>query len=376
MIRSPKGAAIWSLVLALPALLMRLDPVFFLWSLFLILYVLPWGMCTACMTGGMLPMLVGLAAGIASLYGAGGAAGAAVGALLLLPPATAFCVITVKEIRFQDAVKWMLFALVTGLCAALLLLRSQVPDGDLARAAGETASAWFTGMGDTGDMMLFEFEQFGMLQIPESLFSLARTASIPLPDELRNELLLQVRSAVGQYVNLLLPVQLAGVSLYSAVASVSMSQHYGRLSLLKRGAKEPFPALGMPHLRFWRIPRRWGLAFGLCGLGVLIELVTEAPAAVMVGDALYCVFSTVYTIQGIAVVNFLQHMRGSKRVWHYAVPVLLLLLLPLVPVLLGILDQARDPRGLRGAGKGAAGTGDTTGEEQNDGDDGDGGTLI
>lgn len=347
MIRSTKAAVIWSLVLALPLLLLLYDRMFLLWSLFLILYVLPWGLGVSCLTGGLAPMLVGTAGGIAALYLSFGGLGALVGALMILLPAVVFCVLNMKEIAFASACRWMIFALFTGEAAALAVMRFAAPGGDILGAVAAAAQKAITDMGDAGDLMLNLLENFGMLSIPESLMELAAGASLPLPDALRSELLNQVGDLTRAYLLTLIPMCLGGLNLYFGVGAIGLSQHFGRKSSVKRGAQEPFPQLNMPMLHNWHLPKPWGLVFALMGLGAFLQQIGGSPVPVLIGELLYGLFTTAYTFQGIAVINDIQHKRGTGRGWRIALPVLLMMFLPMVLILAGIMDQARDPRGLR-----------------------------
>ena len=347
MIRSTKAAVIWSLVLALPLLLLLSDRMFLLWSLFIILYVLPWGLGVSCLTGGLLPMLVGTGSGIAALYISFGSLGALVGALMILLPAVVFCVINMKEVPFAAACRWMIFALLTGQAAALAVMRFAAPGGDILGAVANAAQKAITDLGDAGDLTLNLMENFGLLSIPESLMELAAGATLPLPDALRSELLNQVGDLARGYLLTLIPMCLGGMNLYFGVGVIGLSQHFGRKSRVKRGSQEPFPQLGMPMLQNWHLPKPWGLVFALMALGVFLQQIGGSPVPILIGELFYGLFTTAYTFQGVAVINDIQHKRGTGRGWRIALPVLLMIFLPMVLILAGVMDQARDPRGLR-----------------------------
>lgn len=348
LIRSQKAAVVWTVVLALPLLLTLVDSALFLWSLFLLIYLVPWGACTACMTGGLLPMLVGAVSGVLCLAKLFGAAGAGAGILLLLPPMIVFARGQINQTRFPRMVRDMFVAFVVSQLAVLTLLRFTVTGGDVFTAAGAAAQKAISDMGVMGDYMLYLFENMGLLSIPESLAGVASGASLPLPLPLRAELLSQVGNLVSSYLLTLVPVLLTGTNLEMAVMAVALSQHYGRKSRLRRGARDEFfPAIDMPMLKKWYVPRRWGLGFALLGLGYFMPYLSNAVVPVIIGNMCFSVFSTVFTLQGMAVLNDIQHKRGTGKFWRRALPVLLSLILPISLILVGLVDQKSDPRRLR-----------------------------
>ena len=69
------------------------------------------------------------------------------------------------------------------------------------------------------------------------------------------------------------------------------------------------------------------------------------PTAAIAGTVLYSAGHAVFSIQGAALVNFMQKSKGTRRGWRVIVPILLLLFSLLV--FIGIFDQISNIRRLR-----------------------------
>ena len=85
----------------------------------------------------------------------------------------------------------------------------------------------------------------------------------------------------------------------------------------------------------------------LTALLLLVSLLLGSVSAALAvgGVILYTAASTVYMIQGLALINFMQKAKGVKRIWRIIVPGVLLGLSVLPYV--GLFDQITNIRGLR-----------------------------
>ena len=102
----------------------------------------------------------------------------------------------------------------------------------------------------------------------------------------------------------------------------------------------------MPPLRDWHIPRPWGLRIGILGAGYFLSLSANG-ALNLLGKMFFSLFSAVYSIQGIATLNFIQHKKGTRRGWRVALPIILSMLMPNALMFLGLIDQVMNIRMLR-----------------------------
>ena len=102
----------------------------------------------------------------------------------------------------------------------------------------------------------------------------------------------------------------------------------------------------IPHLSLWHLPRPWGLRIGILGLGYFL-VSSDNTALAMLGQMFYCLFTTVFSIQGLATLNFVQQKKGSRYQWRVALPVVLTLAFPNTLTILGLMDQLTNMRMLR-----------------------------
>ena len=101
----------------------------------------------------------------------------------------------------------------------------------------------------------------------------------------------------------------------------------------------------MPPLSMWFVPRGYGWQLGLMLVAGYVLGGSAASGAAIAGRILYAAANAVFTIQGLAVINFMQKARGVKLARRVIVPALLLLF-SILPFL-GIFDQVANIRGLR-----------------------------
>lgn len=362
LIRSPRAALVCALAVSVPMLLLCLSPLTGMYAVMLLLYLLPIALCTAGMVGGALPMAIGTAGGICAMYLLGGKMGAMLSLAYLLPIVAAFFVVILLRISFKKAAPLMIGMHVAGLAAVYLLLR-QMTGGDLYTAAGDAVAAALEGW-ELGDTVLYQFFATGMITLPAELeksMLVSTEELIVLSDAARADLLLSTRTLVSAMLRGFIPSLIAGQSLLGGVGCVYISVRFGYLAAEKRAFRNEkpdsyivredgkkalnFPTLDMLSLSLWHLPRGVGLKVGIAMIaGYLMQ--SGASAALAVGGIiLYTAASTLYTIQGLALINFMQKAKGTKRIWRVIVPALLLGLSVLSFV--GIFDQITNIRGLR-----------------------------
>ena len=355
--RSAKSAVIGTLAVAGPLLIFSLTPALGLYAALLILFLLPVALCTAAMVCGLIPAAAGAGVGLAVMYRLAGAAGLRLTAVYLLPVLAAFFLIVSLRVPFWKGCGWMIGAHVAALAAVYVLLQN-LAGGDLYTVAGQGAAQAIAGW-EFGDDLLYQFYGMGLLNLPENLTGQMLQPVLGgyvLSPEAKEDLLLSVRTLVSTVLKALVPQVIVSQSILGGVGCLLLPLRFGYVAEEKRAflsgkaaegplTKPDFPDLGMQPLSMWYLPRGKGWPVGAAlALGYLLRGSGAAPAAVA-GVILYAAASAVFTIQGAALVNFMQKARGVKRVWRVLVPSLLMLLSVLM--FLGVFDQVTNIRGLR-----------------------------
>ncbi len=357
--RSLRAALIGTLVVCAPFLLMMTGQAgASIVAVYLCQAAMPIALCLLLMWCGLLPALVCLAVGaFCASYTAGALAGALC-ALFLLSVLGAFCACVVKRVPF-----WKTVAAVAGAQflaqLAIFVLLQQTLGGDLyslgARALVEGLRA-----APEGDGMLYQLYQMGVLSLPAEFgtafsdITVLKDGAYVLTDAVREEFLSAVYARARLLLLSYVPTAMVSQSITGAVLGVSLSIYFGRRAARRRAFKydreEPeVPDLGMPELAKWHLPRGMGMRVGALAVGYLVTSFSQSETLAFAGAMMYVAFSAVYSIQGLAVVNFTQKQRGTGAFWRKVTLVALYLLSQQFQVLLilGVLDQALNIRKLR-----------------------------
>jgi len=362
MIRSPRAALVGALAVSLPMLLLSLSPLTGVYAVLFALYLLPVALCTVGTVCGALPMLVSAAAGLFSMYLLLGNHGLTLSAVYVLPVIVAFALVFSQKIPFKKAAPLMIGVHIAALAAVYLLLQ-RMAGGDLYTAAGDAAAS-LLGHWELGDTMLYQLYAMGMITLPQEMQEtmLVSTEEIlVLSDAARADMLLSVRTLVNAMLAGFIPSLIAGQGLLGGMGCLYLPIRFGYIAAEKQAFRHEkpdsyivredgkkvlnFPTLGMPPLSLWFIPRGVGLQVGIAMVAGYLMQSSMSAALAVGGVILYTAASTVYVIQGLALINFMQKAKGTKRIWRVIIPGLLLGLsvLPFV----GIFDQITNIRGLR-----------------------------
>lgn len=400
LIRAGRPAGLMSCLLVLPMMLLAVigrfvEPTAALLNPLVCFFFYPVLLCVAGLWGGMLPLALGLLAAPLALGFSFGARAALLAALYLYPFAAAFVCVVARQTPFFKAVAWMAGALLLSQIAAYLILKA-FAGGDIAVAAGTAVADWVKTSPDM-DTVLFAFYQSGLITVKSELLSdyfvISANSILSVTAQGREQMLLALASAVEDRLFSLPSLILSGSILYS-VGGLGLSLYIGRVASQRSAYKkarraeveaamqrrreaaqhgEPppkieletpkafrerlekaeqetpcgFPDLKMPPLSKWYLPRGAGLQAGLFALGYLPLLFSDQLAAVTVGQMMTAVFSGVYTVQGMAALNFLQKKAGVRAGGRRAALIVIYLLAPVLLILLGVLDQLRNFRALR-----------------------------
>ena len=366
LVRSTRAAVIWSAVLVIPILLLSRSVLSGLYTALILVYLTPVLLCMAGLCAGSLPMGLGLAAAVTGMYMLAGAQGAGLTAIYLLPILAAFVYIILRRVPFWKGCAVMIGVHAAAFVAVFALLQSWA-GGSLYQAAGAAAEDALTRW-ELGDYLLFElYEPLGIIQLTqEQAERLMKDAfqggAFTLPEDIRRDMLLSVSSLISESLQALVPSLIVSQSILGGVGCLLLPLRFGYLAQEKRrflasdaadeAEREPaesqpvdFPDLGMPLLRTWFIPRGVGWQVGAALVAGYLLRYAQVPALSVAGMILYAGASAVFSLQGLALLNYMQHLRSRKRVWRMIVP--LLLMMTRIMTLLGIVDQVVNLRGLR-----------------------------
>ncbi|MBR4359840.1 MAG: DUF2232 domain-containing protein [Clostridia bacterium] len=363
--RSARAAVIWSAVLVIPILLLSRSLVGGLYAALVLIYLAPVLLCTAGLCAGALPMALGLTAALVSMHMLAGEKGLIVGAVYLLPLVGAFVWIILRRIPFWKGCAVMIGVHVACFAALYALLQGWT-EASLYQAAGKAAEdalrQW-----ELGDYLLIElYDRIGVIQLTQeraqqlrdAMADSLRSGVFSIPEEVRKDMLLSVNALVSSQLESMVPGLIAGQSVLGGVGCLLLPLRFGYLAEEKRQflrqdeeadetAKRTmnFPDLGMPPLRTWFIPRGMGWQVGVALAGGYLLQYSGTPALAVAGMILYSAASAVFSLQGLALLNYIQHMRNRKRTWRIIVP--LLLMMTRLLMILGVFDQLVNLRGLR-----------------------------
>ena len=385
--RSPRAGLLGAALMALPMIVFSLSPLLGGYLIALILFAWPTAVCLAGLCCGSLPMLMGTAGALLAMGRVFGQQGLLLTAVYLLPVLAAFLYVIVTRTPFKRGCVMLIVAHVVALAAVFWLLQ-QLAGGDLYGRAGQLAmeglQTW-----ELGDTLLYEFYAMRLLELPASL---AEGALVQVPggytlsDAARADLLLSAKALVTAVLPVMVPSLLVRQSILGGVGCLLLPLRLGGalqsrregteadadvpddapsqdaaepsdattaavLQSIRRPSMRPdpvpagFPDLGMPPFRAWHLPRGIGWQVGLAlVLGYMLQ-VSAVPALAVAGAMLYAAAGAVFSVQGAALINFIQHTRGTKRFWRILVP--LLLLSTSLLLIAGVFDQITNVRGLR-----------------------------
>ena len=368
LIRSVPSAVVGTLALVLPMLILSANLMDGMYLAALLLFLGPAALCVCGAVCGSLPLAVSCAAALLSMGRVFGGRGMLLTAVYLLPVIAVFLTIVLRRVPFWTGCGLMIGTHVA-LFAAVYLILQQWAGGDLYTAAASLSmnalEKW-----EYGDYVLYEFYSMGLIDLPASLAEGVRLEGygILLSDAARQDLLLSVGNLVSSTLSSAIPgLIITRQSIVGGVGCLLLPLRFGYLAQRKRQyGPEPrrapapmegerteagealpvdFPDLNMPALRRWYIPRKYGWQAGAAlALGLLLQGSAQ-PALAVAGMILYNAGGALFTIQGAAMINFSQNMRGTGRFWRVAVPMLLISTSLLMIV--GIFDQIVNIRGLR-----------------------------
>ncbi|MBQ7183480.1 MAG: hypothetical protein IJR97_05775 [Clostridia bacterium] len=278
-----------------------------------------------------------------------GPAGAACALLYYVPVLTVFFFLTVKRPsgRLLPAAA---LSSAAALSQLILYLIVQSHFGGQAFQAFADAVADGIRGSEAGDSLLYLLNMSGLLDLSITVENAVTNVDgrYVLSEAVRENLLGSLRLYLETYLRVLVPSLVVGNGIYQGALISAFPLGWGRRLSPRLQAEKPLPESIMPPFRDWFLPRGHGVPFALMGAAGFICLRIGNPALEELGVILFQVFTTVYTIQALAVVNHRQWLKERHTWWRVLLPVLLLWFLSNLIWILGLIDQAVDFRKLRG----------------------------
>ena len=391
MIRSLKAAVALSMLMLLPLFTVTADAITSVCCIVICVTIMTPLLIVTAVWAGLLPAIVGWVSAVLMAWLPFGMDAGLLMALFLLPGTVAFLVCVQRQTPFFRTALIMIAGELMGGFAVLLILNR--------RAEGEFALRWADQFAqlitDSGmqDELLLTMLRSGLTQLDPNLYNQARGLLGGLSELGREELLLSLKANLTDILGTL-PAILVSNSIWHNLLGLGIGIYFGRRSVihsvvdrrrselmrqvleqrriqLENGevpnpvrlesreqllnelngnceeALKDFPTLQMPPFSLWHLPRRVGLMAALPGLGYLVALYSDAPQAQLVGNMLGCIFSALYTIQGMATMDFILGHGGRKLGFRCVVLAVCSVLLSRVFLFVGIADQLFNIRKLR-----------------------------
>ena len=306
---------------------------------------------------GLIPMFFCLLMALAALLRVGGAMLLGFGALYLLPMTAVYVYCLLRRQPFWHSCAALALAL-SGALTVIYALVQGMTGGQLYAAAGDAVMQSLDGLA-MRDSLLYTLHQMGLLSLPQAMRETALVAvegGYAFSAEAAQELTLQCRTLVMSLLHGLLPALLVSGTATNVLTGMGLGIYFGRRAAQKRAFKrdEPeqdIPDLGMPELRYWHIPRPWGLRIGILAVGYLIMRLPVGDTLYLLGALMWQAFCVCFAVQGLAAINFNQHQRGTRKGWRVAaiIAAMTVSLFQSVLMIIGVVDQINNARGLRPA---------------------------
>ena len=391
MIRSLK-AAIWlTALMVLPALAFSSSVLSGLCGLWVTVLAGPVLLMAAGLWGGLAPLLTGLAIFILQPVYPLGWQAAMLAALYLAPFAAVLFLVNVRRTPFFRAAGLLCCAYLAGAFSCLLVLQ-RLSSGDMYMILARRVADLVTRT-EYGDRLLINLYQNGLIRLDPSLLiraqGLVGGLSVLGRQELTNSLVSALADGFSQapsgavtyavwccFGGFALMVDLGRRAaqkrrygdirkkqLMDAVARQREAIRQGnpsarlelesyesfldRMTRQDKDAPSDGPDFGMPSFSTWYLPRGLGLLMAVPALGLLMSALGTSVAERTVGAMLGALFTSVYGMQGVAVLDFVQKKTGRSLAGRCVFTVILLFLFRFLFVLMGLIDQVMNIRHLR-----------------------------
>ncbi len=346
ILRGKAAAAVMTVLFALAAALC-LDPLTSVLAVVPLYYAAPVFLAFTFVYAGVLPGAVCLilaSAGMSMLLG-----NALYGVIYYLPPLIVFLVMTAWR---RPPHPWPAVALALAVALGQIIPYAMVQarfGGKAFQAFADAAARGIRGS-ELGDTLLYELNRRGLLELTIAAENAVtvRDGLYVLSDAARDNLLSNLILMLEATLEAMVPAMLVGFSLYMGALISAFPLGWGRRLNPRLEEERPLPEALMTPFRNWFIPRGHGWRFALMGAAGYLLINFGAPAVNMLGNILLQVFTAVFTIQGLAMLNYRQLAKGRPVWWRVLLPLILIWLLGAYLWLFGLADQVTDIRSLRG----------------------------
>lgn len=343
LVRNLKMALIWLAAYVVLLWITSYIPILFI----LLCFVSPALLALCGMRAGFVPMAAcAMLTPAAAWLNFGGTLAPLLCALYLWPYLAVHVVCFSRKIPFWQAATAHVALLAVSQTAILLILRPYL-GGNLFSGGAEylvnqiSASPY-------GDQILLQLYQSRLLTVPEEMLTGLRalmealwtslTPGVLMPS-VRTELLNGLRTLLENSLYTFLPATVINNAILAGVFGVA----FPIVSARAKG----IPVPEMAVFASWHLSRSTGLKVFLLGLGNFLPALFPNPGMLLAGNMMWAAFSTIFVIQGAALMDFFQTRGGSRPVFRRLWPCLLYLLVPTLLMILGIADQFLNIRGLR-----------------------------
>ena len=343
LVRSLKASLLWLAAYALLLWVTSNVPILFV----LLCFISPVLLALCGIRGGLVPMAAcALLAPAASWLLFGSELAPLVCALYLWPFATVHAICFARRIPFWQAAAAHVALLAILQTAILLILRPYL-GGNLFSGGAEFLVQQISAS-PFGDQVLMQLYQSRLLNVPEEMFTGMRAlmeaivASLTpgtLMPRVRTELLNGLRTLLENSLYTFLPATVVNNAILAGVFGVAFPIVSARAKKISVPDMAPFAS--------WHLSRSTGLKVLLLGLGNLLPDLFPNPGMLLAGNMMWASFSTIFVIQGAALMDFFQTRGGNRPAFRRLWPCLIYLLMPTLLMILGIADQFLNIRGLR-----------------------------
>ena len=391
MIRSLKAAVFLSVLMLMPLFVMQSQAFYSAYAIALCALYLPGLLYMAALWGGLLPAAVGLVSGVLAAWLPYGWESGVRMLIYLAPGLLALLICAARDVPFHKTALITVAAEMAGGFAVLLIMNRQA-DGALAQKLADQFGQLIQ-ESDQRDTLLLAMLQSGYARLDPSMYGQATNFFGGLSALGREELLLSLKTTLTEMLRLL-PALLITYAIWHGLAGIGAGIYFGRRSVIRQivdqrrkelmaqaleqrraelesgAAPGPvrlqsqeqmmrelsgrceeelrdFPTLRMPPFSYWHLPRRIGLMAALPALGYLVALTVKTPQAQLIGNMLGAVFTALYTIQGMASLDYVIGHAHRPLGLRCAILAVVTVLFSRAFLVLGILDQLANFRKLR-----------------------------
>lgn len=263
-------------------------------------------------------------------------------ALYLLPFTLAFWYCVEKGVPFFKTAAITCAAFVFSLALLFFILQKQA-GGALYSAAANAAVTGLENM-PARDNLLYTLWQSGFLThgLPGDTQAIVtdNLGGWTFNPAVLSEFYKQISSRLTALLSTFFPSMLTGYSIILSLPIMGLA--------IKMGVRRDLsPRLDMPPFSKWFIPKSQNPLMLILAAGYFLASFSNNIVLQTTGQLMYNVFSTLFLIQGLALLNSILKNRGAKPLIRFILLVLLMVILSPAALILGVFDQLTDPRKLR-----------------------------